>query len=117
MQKTLKIVSLTGLVVASFLLGMYTADKHAVWGNVDLLSKRENKVVELTEAVSFKHPDGSVITLDKGAMLNWEGFYNHQNFLSQRYLIEGFDSFKVVSDAGMTGEFYMHNITPTQKPK
>lgn len=93
---------------------MYTAGNHAVWGNVDLLSKRENKIVQLTKPVSFKKENGTTIILKKGTILNWEGFYLDQNFLSQRYLIEGSDSFETLHDAGMTGKFLYQEIKSSE---
>lgn len=105
------------LVIASFLLGIYVSNSHTIWGNVDLLSKKENKVIKLTEPVTFTTPDGAEVTLEKGTKLNWEGFYNYQNFFSVWYLIEGFDSFEVINEAGVTGEYNMHKIeSSTLKP-
>jgi len=118
MNRTIKITLILGMVVASFFFGIYVANIHTVWGNVDFLSKKENKVIKLTESVTFKTSDGSEVTLEKGTMLNWEGFYDFQNFLSVRYLIEGFDSFEVVRDAGMTGVVHMHDMEQSNaKPK
>ena len=107
MKKTFVILLSISSLVASFALGMYVADEHAIWGNVDLLSKKENKVIKLKQAISFKDSEGKEVILEEGTILNWEGFYHFQNFLSQRYIVEGFNDFEVIKDAGFTGVYYM----------
>jgi hypothetical protein len=115
MKKTAVILFGIGLLVASFMLGMYVADKHVIWGNVDLLSKKENKVIKLKETITFTDSEGKAVTLEKGTVLNWEGFYHFQNFLSQRYIIEGFNDFEVIKDAGPTGVYYMSKQNDIEK--
>ena len=114
MKKSIKFISIFGLALISFILGVYVADNHVVWGHVDLLSKKENKIVKLTRSMSFKETDGTIITFEKGTVLNWEGFYDDQNFMSKRYLIEGFDSFEVLRNAGMAREFLYQDINPSK---
>ncbi|MDO3386326.1 hypothetical protein QWI17_10795 [Gilvimarinus sp. SDUM040013] len=104
-KNAIKLIGL-GIAATSFSLGFYVAEQNTVWGKVDFPTKKENKVVRLTEDVTVTGSDGRETVLVKGTLLNWDGAYHFQNYMSRRYIIDGFGRFEVVDNGSNVGEVY-----------
>jgi hypothetical protein len=97
MKTPLRILIGIVLLIAGFVGGIYYANSHVIYGEVDLASSSVNKKVTLLKPVIFQTTSGQSKTLPEGTLLNWEGSHKSQHYLSIRYVVEDRSAFEYSS--------------------